>query len=325
MELGRSGDPITAAEVLFSRDYPNGVVVPIDGNLGSTAVRYLRWDIDRWNGGTFSSTSGRELRTKGWVDNPTLTARDDIVPGRDRAPLRFMAPYPGSNFKLMVAFQTLRLVDRGILRLDGPYTYNPQGGCLASAGGMETNRQWLDAMITASDNRSACALVKQLHQLRQIAALNGEFRSLGLGTLQLNGTSGQTGYNWQPGQIDMTALDTARLLLLINGAPGVLWRTPGGQPVTANVLSRSSRALFKSLLAQQGYNDTLSTTNWCGVSYPAPGIPQRVASRWIDRVTGTVTVEGKDYGQNVRPCNAAAQVTFAHKTGLTYNYSSDAG
>ena len=38
-----------------------------------------------------------------------------------------------------------------------------------------------------------------------------------------------------------------------------------------------------------------------------------------------MTVAGKSYGRNVRPCNAAAQVTFAHKTGFSYNYASDAG
>ena len=323
--LGGSGDPVSTADVLFSRDYPDGVVAPVDVNLASTAVRYVRWDIDRWNGGTFSSATGRQLTVKGWKDNPPLTAGDDIVPGRTHALLRFMAPYPGSLFKLMIAFQTLRLVDRGILHLNGAYSFDPKGGCFAAAPGTETNRQRLDAMITESDNRSACALVKQLHQLGQIDAMNSEFRALGLNTLQVNGTSGETGSHWEPGQIDMTALDTARLLLLINGGPGVLWRAPGGQAVTANVLSRSSRAVLKGLLAQQGYNEALSTTNWCGRSYPAQGIPQRVASRWINPFTGTVTVEGKDYGQDVRPCNAAAQVSFAHKTGLSYNYGSDAG
>ncbi|HEY5136878.1 MAG TPA: hypothetical protein VIJ41_13890 [Candidatus Nanopelagicales bacterium] len=36
-------------------------------------------------------------------------------------------------------------------------------------------------------------------------------------------------------------------------------------------------------------------------------------------------MDGIPYGQDVRPCNATAQVTFAHKTGLTENYGSDAG
>jgi len=31
------------------------------------------------------------------------------------------------------------------------------------------------------------------------------------------------------------------------------------------------------------------------------------------------------YGRDVRPCNAAAEVQFLHKTGLTWNYAADAG
>jgi hypothetical protein len=69
-------------------------------------------------------------------------------------------------------------VDRGVLQLDGPYTYDPKGGCFGAAPGTETNRQWLDAMITASENRSACALIKQLHQLGQIDAMTNELRDL---------------------------------------------------------------------------------------------------------------------------------------------------
>jgi hydroxyacylglutathione hydrolase len=123
----------------------------------------------------------------------------------------------------------------------------------------------------------------------------------------------------------MTALDTARLLWLVEGAPGVLWRRPDGGPVTARVLSDASRAVLAQLLAEQGFNVVLSTTNFCGLGYPSPGIPQRIAERWVDPGDGTVTVEGMPYRRDVRPCNAAAEVTFAHKTGLTYNYGSDAG
>jgi hypothetical protein len=36
-------------------------------------------------------------------------------------------------------------------------------------------------------------------------------------------------------------------------------------------------------------------------------------------------VTGKSFGQDVRPCNARAEVTFAHKTGFTYNFLADAG
>jgi hypothetical protein len=322
--LDRRGHAMRAADVLLSRDYPDGVVVPIDRQLGTTAVRFRRWDLDRWNGGAFGG-DGTQTSTKGWEDDPPLSAADDIVAGRENAPLHFMAPYPASLFKVMVAFHTLRLVDRGVLRLHAKYAYDPAGGCAGATAATETNAHWLEQMITASDNRAACALIKQLHRLGEIGGLNQELRELGLGTLQVNGTSSVTGGVWQPGQVNMTALDTARLLWLIDGAPGVLWHARNGRPVTSRILSNRSRVLFKRLLSRQGFNDELSTTNWCGLGYPAPGIPQVVSNRWIDPTDGTVTVEGKDYGRDVRPCNATAQVTFAHKTGFTYNYAADAG
>jgi beta-lactamase class A len=324
IELGPSGRLRQAANVLQSRDYPAGVVVPIDENLGASAVRFRRWDIDRWNGGTFAS-DGTQSSSKGWKDGPGLTPADDIVPGRESAPLEFMAPYPASLFKLMVAFHVLRLVDRGVVDLDARYAYDVPASCGGEAARTETNRGWLEAMITASNNQATCALLRQLHELAEIDAMNEELRELGLGTLQVNGTSPDTGGRWQPGEIHMTALDTARLLWLIEGAPGVLWRGEDGRPVTARVLSDASRDLLKQLLAEQGLNEALSTSNWCGLDYPAPGIPQLVPGRWIDARDGTVSVEDRHFGRDVRPCNARAEVTFAHKTGLTYNYGSDGG
>jgi hypothetical protein len=319
--LDGRGRPRAAADVLLSRDYPNGVGVPIGDDLGTDDVRWRRWNPDRWNGGTFSEKDGSKTTTVGWKDDPPLTSGDDIVPGREKAPLEFMAPYPASMFKLMVAFHTLRLVDRGAIDLDRAYRYDPPDGPAMT----RTTRELLDRMITESDNDSARALIKQIHDLGQMDALNAALRDLDLGTLQVNGTDPASGANWSIGQITMTSLDTARLLLLVNGAPGVLWRTPAGKPVRADVLSPDSRRLFFGLLADQGWNDVLTTANWCGRSYPTPGIPSRVADRWVDPDTGTVTVAGKAFGQDVRPCNADAEVSFAHKTGFTYNYLADAG
>jgi hypothetical protein len=122
----------------------------------------------------------------------------------------------------------------------------------------------------------------------------------------------------------MSSLDTAKLLALINGAPGKLWTAPNGTPVTSAVLSASSRQFFLRELGQQGWNWMLSTPNYCGAGYPAAGIPQVTAQRWI-APDGTVTVAGNYFGQDVRPCNQAAQVTFAHKTGWVSNSAADAG
>ena len=45
----------------------------------------------------------------------------------------------------------------------------------------------------------------------------------------------------------------------------------------------------------------------------------------FDPTNGTVKVHGIDFGVDVRTFNARAEVTFAHKSGMTYNYGSDAG
>jgi len=357
IELDRDGHATNVANVLISRDYPDGVVVPIDraggpaGSYGSTSVRWRRWDIDRYNGGTFSQTDGQRLTVKGWADNPARTGADDIVAGRESAPLEFMAPYPASLFKLVIAFRIMRLVDTGHLKLTTKYTYDPTSDPLpaAAARGEEersdrpahggkrvsprptpqdaetrTIRDWMEPMIMVSDNRSARALLKLLHDRNDLPAMHAELGALGLGTLQINGTNPANGRNWQPGQIHMTSLDTARLLWLIEGGTGALWTRPDGTPVLASLLSDSSRAFLKSLLGDQAFHEVLSTASLCNAPNVEPGIPALVPSRWIN-ADGTETGGGYPYGYDVRPCNAAAEVTFAHKTGLTFNYGSDAG
>ena len=154
--------------------------------------------------------------------------------------------------------------------------------------------------------------------------MHAELQSMGLGTLQINGTNPQTGGNWQPGAIHMTSMDTARLLWLMDTGHGQLWTRPDGERVSASMLSDSSRAFLRSLLDDQGYHEALSTTNLCGAENVSPGIPAGIAQRWMNP-DGTVTVDGYAYGQDVRPCNASAEVTFGHKTGITFNYGSDAG
>jgi hypothetical protein len=180
-------------------------------------------------------------------------------------------------------------------------------------------------MITQSDNRSTQALLQLLHRTSHIETMNREFRDLGLGTLQINGTRVEDGRNWQTDRIHMTAFDTARLLLLIEGPSGDLWRAPDGRAVTAQFLSDSSRGVLKQLLLEQGLNEALTTANLAGVRHVRPGIPSQIAARWINPTNGTVVVDGVNFGADVRASNAVAEVTFAHKTGLTYNYGSDAG
>jgi hypothetical protein len=319
IELDRTGRAVAAANVQQSRDFPNGRIVPLGRDLRALGTDFRSWDLSRWD-----DLTPEEFATTPYPPGSAL------VPGTRGVP--FMSPYPASTFKLLVAVQVLRLVDRGRLSLSqrtvnqSPGAACIEGGSLPTAGDEPTVAQALDSMITFSDNTSTCLLLQQLHVLGQLDPssnkLNSAFARLGLPTLQVNGTDPLTGARWGVGSIDMTAMDTARLLLLLQGGRLSLERGEGVKPDA--LLSKRSRDLLLSLLGDQGFHEVLSTTNWCGLPYPQQGIPARVPSRWID-ADGTVTVDGIPYGQDVRPCNASAQVTFAHKTGLTENYGSDAG
>ena len=305
IELDANGRPISSGTVLMSPQYPHGIVVPVDSNYHTDQVRWRQWD------------------DAGWYTNHAQ-GTIDVVSGRENAPIDFMEPYPASVLKLMVNFGVLQLVDKGEISLDDTYAYQPTAASsLCGDATSDTVRNFIDASLTWSSNAASCALVKLLWDHNAVDGLNQTFQDLGLETMQLKETNPANGGHWS-NPVTMTSLDTAKLLLLINGAPGTIWTAPNGQPVTSAALSPSSRQFFKDELAQQGFNDVLSTTSWCGAAYPAPGIPQRTADRWI-AADGTTTVDGDAYGHDVRPCNQTAQVTYAHKTGLVGNSGSDAG
>src|SRR5262249_4433401 len=117
-----------------------------------------------------------------------------------------------------------RMIDAGKLTLDTEYTYAVADEKLDA----RKIRAWLDRMITVSDNHATRALLKMFHERGEIEPLNRTFRDLNLATLQINGTSAADGKNWSPGQIHMTAFDTARLFWIIEGGPGELWRGADG-------------------------------------------------------------------------------------------------
>jgi len=315
IELGSDGRVRRAADVVLSRDRPRGAVVRLGEDLAAERTVWYRWDQDRADGRT------------DW-NAPRTSA--DVLAGTDgEGDLRFMSPYPGPLFQLLVAAGTLHLADSGRIDLDADYRYaqDPGSTCLGDAfSDTASSRELLGRMVRRSDTRSTCMLVKQLADLGELENLNTWFAGLGLSTLRLRGFDEGSGGRWEPSDITMTAMDTARLLLLVEGTAGTAWTTAAGHAVTSDgTLSWRSRALLKQLLVEQGFNEVLSTTNWCGREHPGPGIPQRVDDRWTDPRTGVVTVQGVPYGQDVRPCNASAEVDYAHKTGLTYDFASDAG
>jgi len=315
-----------AVNVILSRDYPEGVVVPIEKDLSGNDLDYRKWDLARWN----------------TADNSTWSAPfppdSELVPGRENAKYQLMLPYPASVFKVMVAYGIMRLVDSEKIDLGGDYTYpgNPSGTGLCGSADPTTKSysDWMTEMITVSSNRATCAMLLKLHQLDEVDALNKHFDDIGLPSLEITGTSAETGGSWNPGQISMGSLDTAKLMWLTDGGPGTLWRTPAGDPITQDLLSASSREFLKGIYARQGFNEVISTTNWCGNKlganfpdservYPPQGIPTPVPEEFI--VDGEAEVDGIPYGRPVAPCNEAAEVLFSHKTGLTTNAGADAG
>ena len=303
-------------------DYPAGVGVPVGDDLGTDDVRWRRWDADRWNGGTFSEKDGSRASTVGWKDDPPLTAADDIVPGREKAPLEFMAPYPASMFKLMVAFHTLRLVDRGAIDLDRPYRYDPPDG----PGMTRTTRDLLDRMITESDNDSARALVKQIHDLGQMDALNAGFSEP-----RPRNAAGERDRPGQRRQLGDRADhdDVARHRPAAAAGQRRTGACCGGRRPARRWGPTSSRPppgrLFLGLLGDQGWNDILTTANWCGRTVSGGGHPEPGG-----RPLGRPRHRHRDGDrQGLRAGRAAlqrrAEVSFAHKTGFTYNYLADAG
>ncbi|WP_279582140.1 serine hydrolase [Fodinicola feengrottensis] len=307
IELAADGHALSAANVLQSPQYPNGRIVPLDANLSTDQVRWRFWDDTQWD-----ANGGR--------------GTDDVIAGENQhAPIDFMSPYPASVLKLMVGFGVMQLVDKGEIKLDDPYSYVRAGTTGSACGTNVTKpiRQFFDEMITVSKNESTCALIKLLWDHNAVSGLNQQFVDLGLPYLRLVGTNPQNGGTW--GGSNMNSLDTAKLLMILNGAAGRLWTAPNGSPVTKALLTDSSRQFFLSELGQNALSQVLSTTVWCGRAYPAPGIPAKLADRWVNPTNGTVTADGRVYGQDVRPCNAAAQVTYAHKTGFVDTSGQDAG
>jgi hypothetical protein len=332
--MSGNGSIAGVANVLYDRDSPKGYRVSVDPKtLETQGVEFSRWRLERWDG------------QAAWEAGPAATDVTVPVGNPDK---RYMAAYPASVLKVMVAHSIYRLVDSNRLTLTTPVRYheevvdgvtqtcgygpsNPTGAVPApvAEGATDTVSGWLDQMITVSDNFATCALLQEINDLGALEESNRHFADIGLPSLRMQPSQPLVGNGWSSGTMSMGALDTAKLMLIASGAPGTLWTTPNGKPVTADVLSARSRQAYQADLAEQSFNEVLNPVNLCGSSDAVQGIPSTVPQRWVDPATGNVvTYDGDlaiDFGYDTRPCDAAAQVTFAHKTGLTYNAGGDTG
>ncbi|MFM8510353.1 MAG: hypothetical protein ACKOCU_08560, partial [Betaproteobacteria bacterium] len=88
------------------------------------------------------------------------------------------------------------------------------------------------------------------------------------------------------------------------------------QPQTARVLWQ--------LLDDQALHEVLSSSVSVGMPGWRPGIPAAVPERWV-RPDGRVAAADRQWPGDIRAVQAQARVRFAHKTGTTENYASDAG
>jgi len=251
------------ANVMFSREHPQGVAAAIEAQAGP--LLGVRFDADLQGAGGVSVAwqPGADWQQLPW----------QLLHGS--GPLRMVAPYPASLLKLMVAVGLGLAVDAG--RATWPQVLPT-----------------LEPMITVSDNDATDQCVMLLHHTGMVDTLNQRLQQATLHTLQLNRTTSAGG--WRNGQgsgvghIHMTAWDTVRLLWLLDAdAPPAPWLPAGHAPL----LQPTTRDGLRALLARQQLDEILSSGALRDVPGWVPGLPDAPA--------------------------------FAHKTGTTENYASDAG
>jgi len=272
------GAPV-CANVLFSREHPEGLVARFDGPAGRVANIAFCADVRDAGGNSYAWLPGADW---GRIAFPAWFGRGP----------RFVAPYPASLLKMMVAVGVGRLVDAGRSDWTLPWDYANQTRPLAD---------WLFDMITVSSNEATSALVAHLHARGAIRREGGRelhnelhtlFEAEGLPGLRLANTQPDGGWGNGSGagvgQIQMTAWDALRLMWRLDAdAPPAPWLPADAAPL----LSDASRAVIRRALDAQTLNEILSSSSLRSLIGWVPGIPAR----------------------------------FAHKTGNTENYSSDAG
>lgn len=301
------GAPVWA-NVLFSREHPQGVVADIGTDGGP--VRNIRFV------GDLRDAAGRSVA---WLPEADWL-RLRFAPLWGDGPLRFIAPYPASLAKLMFAVGVARCVDQQRCDWEEPWPYEGQTHSVA---------HWFEDMISTSSNLAASALVALLHRCGALGrahnALHAAFELYGLPTLCVDDTRADGGWDNAAGagvgHLQMTAWDSARLLWLIDTeAPRPPWLAPGLPPP----LTQASAVRLREALDNQALHDVLSSTALAGEPGWVAGLPAREPTRWIG-IDGGVRAGDRVFAADVRPASHAASLSFAHKTGWSENYVADAG
>ncbi len=236
------------ANVLFSREHPQGVMANIGPTAG--AVQNIRFDAD------MQDAKGNSIAWQAGRDWKQMTWRPLLKPPAGQGPTRFVAPYPASLLKLMLAVGVGLAIDRGMLAA-WPDEVEP--------------------MIVISDNDATTACVALLHRLGLTDELNACFRRQGLATLQINNTTPAGGWRNADGSgvghIHMTAWDTVRLLWLLDAAaPPAPWL-----PAGTALLGDATRAHLHGVLARQQFDQVLSSGSLRGQPGWVAGLPDAPA------------------------------------------------
>jgi Beta-lactamase enzyme family len=274
----RGAEPV-CANLLFSREHRQGLVARFDAGFGPVSNIGFQADVRDAKGDSYAWLPGSDWSRIAF-------------PAWFGAGPRFVAPYPASLLKMMVAVGVGRLVDSG--RSDWAL---PVG----HAGKTRPVADWLYDMITVSSNEATSALVAHLHGRGAIRREQGRelhnemhevFAAHGLPGLMIANTREDGGWGNGAGsgvgQIQMTAWDALRLM----------WRLDADAPAvagaSAGLVGPASRAVIRRALDEQKLHHNLSSESLRALPGWVPGIPTPPAR-------------------------------FAHKTGNTQNYTSDAG
>lgn len=282
----RSGPPAWA-NVLFSRELPEGIAAQIDDRAGAVAnIAYLADVVD---------AAGTSIAWQPGSDWQQIA----FPPLAGCGPHRFVAPYPASVIKLMVVVAVARLVADGSSAWHERWTH---------AGETRRVAEWCEPMITVSSNEATSALVALLHDrglIRRAGAgaaerevhngLHTLFAQQGLGTLRLANTRASGGWGNRDGagvgQLQMTAWDTLRLLWRLQPTPAP-WLPDGAAPM----LPDSGRTQIMAWLAAQQLHQVLSTQSLRHLPGWQPGIAGEFAHK-----TGTTESYAADAGRVALP------------------------
>lgn len=306
------------ANVLFSREYPRGLVAQMDDKAGPVRnIRYLA-DAQDEQGNSIAWLPGSD-----WSDMLWRPLASPAGPAGPAVP-RFVAPYPASLLKLMILVGLGLLVDAGRTDWEAPLG-QPARAMV----------DWAFDMTAQSSNEATTILIAHLHALGAIRRegdveveneLHNFFEQLGLNTLRLANT--QTDGGWGNaagsgvGHIQMTAWDSLRLLWWLDPqAPPPPWLSAQSKVPR---LSDSSRCQILHALREQGLHEVLSSTVLAGLPGWVAGLPARLPKHWL-LADGSAQVGSSHFPADLRAGTMSPALQFSHKTGNTQNYCADAG